>query len=190
MLTAVSARPARRSSRSEGPRPRATLEESLVLALFDLVNHLHRRGEQLAAKAKLTTQQWLVLLQIAGDPNFPGARRSDEPVLASELARARGVSRATISAVISSLEKRGLIRGNTDPADGRRRYLVVTPAGRQAIQAIEGDRRRANARLLTDLDDNERKRMLRYVQSCLAVLWDQHEDERLDLAKRRLDKRT
>lgn len=164
-----------------------SLEQSLVLTLFDLANHLVRRGEKLAQAAELTTQQWLVLLQIAGDPNFPYSERErDTRVLASDIARMRGVSRATISAIVSALKDRELIREEPDPEDRRRRYLELTPAGATALATIEPARRAANHRLLAEFDDTERKRFLRYLQSCLAILWDLHEDEQLAMRQQRL----
>jgi len=39
------------------------------MALFNLSNQLGKLGEGLAAQAGLTTQQWLGLLKVAGDPN-------------------------------------------------------------------------------------------------------------------------
>lgn len=163
----------------------------MILALFDLSNHLQRRGERLAATAGLTTQQWLVLLQIAGDPNFPeSARGADDRVLASDIARVRGVSRATISAVISVLKRQGLIQEEPDPEDRRRRYLALTTAGSNAIKAVEPDRRLANQRLLAQLDQAERKRLLSYLERCLGVLWEVHEDEQLASARKRLATRS
>jgi DNA-binding MarR family transcriptional regulator len=171
-----------RSPRRPAPALAESLEESLVLTLFDLANHLVRRGEKLALTAGLTTQQWLVLLQIAGDPNFPYSERDTSTrVLASDIARMRGVSRATISAIVSSLKARALIREDPDPEDRRRRYLELTPAGAAALQAIEPARRTANRRLLGELE-----RFLRYLQSCLAILWDVHEDEQLAVRKQRV----
>jgi len=182
----VSSRATRRST-TPVPAPGKSVEEAVVLSLFDLSNHLQRRGEQVAATAGLTTQQWLVLLQIAGDPNFPtSARTSDAPVLASDIARVRGVSRATISAVVSALTQRGLVKEVADPADRRRRWLVITPTGLAALSAIEPARRAANRRLLAEFDTSDRKRMLDYLQRCLAVLWDVREDEQLATAKKRL----
>ncbi len=158
-----------------------------MLALFDLANHLQRRGERLAAVAGLTTQQWLVLLQIAGEPNFPSSAHDEEDrVLASDIARVRGVSRATISAVITALKKQGLIREDADPADRRRRYLAITRAGADRIEAIEPARRAANQRLLRGLAAADRKRMLDYIERCLGVLWDVREDEQLSAARTRL----
>lgn len=176
-------------SKSAAPRQQPTLEESLVLALFDLANHLQRRGERLAARANLTTQQWLVLLQIANDPNFPHHASSGKPVLASDIARMRGVSRATVSAVVTTLKSRGLIREVPDPDDRRRRYLVITRSGMAALDKIEADRRAANQRLFAGLAPADRRRMSSYVESCLAVLWDVHEDEQLAAARRKLKSR-
>jgi DNA-binding MarR family transcriptional regulator len=182
MLGGVTAR----SPRRPGFAFDESLEEALILTLFDLANHLVRRGEKLAVTAGLTTQQWLVLLQIAGDPNFPySARASNVPVLASDIARMRGVSRATISAIVSALKDRGLIREEPDANDRRRRYLEITAAGVAALKAVEPARRAANRRLLADLDEPERKRFMRYLQSCLAILWDVHEGEQLEVRKQR-----
>jgi DNA-binding MarR family transcriptional regulator len=145
-----------------------------------------RRGEKLAQSADLTTQQWLVLLQIAGDPNFPYSEGgADARLLASDIARMRGVSRASISAIVSALKTRALIHEVPDPADRRRRYLELTPAGAAALQAVEPGRRAANRRLLGQLDDGERRRLLRYLQSCLAILWDVREGEQLAARKQR-----
>ena len=85
-----------------------------MLAVLDLSNQLGKLGEGLAAHAGLTTQQWLVLLQVAGDPNFhvPDGRAvpAKGGVLGSEIALARGVSRASVSTLVAQLLGKGLIR--------------------------------------------------------------------------------
>lgn len=183
-------KPGATRSPSRSPALRAGTEEAVVLALFDLTNHLQRRGEQLAAVVGLTTQQWLVLLQIAGDPNFPAsARQRDQRIMASDIARVRGVSRATVSVVITALKKRGLIEEDPDPEDRRRRYLALTARGAEAIDAVEPARRLANQRLLGRLRPAERTRLLAYLERCLEVLWTLLEDEQLTKARSRLAKR-
>lgn len=185
MLAVMSSR--RRATRVAVPRLQENVETSVILALFDLANHLQRYGERLAGEAGLTTQQWLVLLQIAGDPNFPArARDDDQPVLASDIARVRGLSRATISAVVGALVKRGFVREEPDPIDRRRRHLAITAAGSKALEAIEPARGRVNQRLLGELDVGERRRLLRSLHSCLAVLWDVREIEQLEATRARL----
>ena len=164
----------------------AALEESIVLALFDLANLLVRRGDRMASDAGLTTQEWLVLLQLAGDPNFPATGPAvATPPLASDIARARGVTRATVSAVVTSLKQRGLVTMSPDPEDARRHRLTVTPAGAARIAEIEPARRAANRRLLDHLDEKERVAFHGYLLSCLDVLWELHEAERADAVRAR-----
>jgi DNA-binding MarR family transcriptional regulator len=151
----------------------AQVEVAIVLALFDLSNHLLRRGERIARRGGLTAQQWFLLLHIADDPSLPtGAGRSDrEPgVLASSLAEARGVSRANISGLLGSLLRRKLVRQRPDPRDGRRRRLEATEAGRRALAAIEPARRKANRLLLAGLSPGERRLLLGWLRGCLGVV--------------------
>lgn len=149
-------------------------EESLILTLLDLANHLTRNGERIAREEGLTAQQWLLLLQIAGDPNFPrlGApAEPGEPVLASTIATARGVSRPTISALVSSLVLKGLVSQAEKPGDRRQKALHATPAGLAALARIEPARHLANKALLAGFETSEIALALRILRSCLDSLW-------------------
>jgi DNA-binding MarR family transcriptional regulator len=154
---------------------RATVEETVVLVLFDLANQLSKLGENLAARADLTAQQWLVLLQVGGDPNFsnpdPVRRDAARGVMASEIADARGVSRATISVLVSQLTRKGLIRQEAHPGDRRRKGLFLTGQGRAALTRLEASRRDANRLLLGHLSDDERRTLLTALQGSLRQLW-------------------
>lgn len=155
-------------------------EESLILTLLDVANHLAKNGEALAAQVGLTSQQWLVLLQIAGDPNFPspqrGAQRQGaqervgEGLLASEIAAARGVSRANVSALLTPLLRRKLIRQTDDPADRRRKRLTLTAAGRRLLERLEPLRRGANQKLFADLEPEVKQELLDHLEHCLDKL--------------------
>ncbi len=159
------------ASTAQPRRLPATAEESIVHVLFDLANHLMRRGERLAGSAGLTTQQWIVLLQIAGDANFPGApRKKPVGVLPSEIAAARGVSRATVSAVVAALLQRGLVAQVDDPDDKRRRRLAPTAAGHRVLDELAPLRRGANRRLFSGLSPAERTELLRLLRAALASL--------------------
>jgi DNA-binding MarR family transcriptional regulator len=149
-------------------------EESLILTLLDLANHLTRNGERIAQQEGLTAQQWLLLLQIAGDPNFPrpGApAEAGTAVLASTIATARGVSRPTISALVGSLVQKGLVSQAEEPGDRRQKALRATPGGLAALARIEPVRRRANQALLADFEPSEISLVLSILRSCLDVLW-------------------
>jgi len=150
---------------------KASIEESVVLAVLDLSNQLGKLGEGLAAQADLTTQQWLVLLQVAGDPNFyaPDGRaaRPTGGVLGSEIAEARGVSRASVSTLVAQLLAKGLIRQQEEALDRRRKGLSVTAKGRASLARLDASRRRANRILLAELGARERAILLRSLRACL-----------------------
>jgi len=150
---------------------KASVEESIVLAVLDLSNQLGKLGEGLAARAGLTTQQWLVLLQVAGDPNFhaPDGRpaRATGGVLGSEIAEARGVSRASVSTLVAQLLAKGLVRQQPEEGDRRRKGLSITAKGRVALARLDASRRRANRVLLAELGGKERAALLRSLHACL-----------------------
>ncbi|MGA3011370.1 MAG: MarR family transcriptional regulator [Terracidiphilus sp.] len=59
----------------------------------------------------------------------------DGPATVSALARAEGVRQQSMGATISALEAAGLVKGSSDPADGRQTILSLTDACRKLIQA-------------------------------------------------------
>ncbi len=142
-----------------------------MLAVLDLSNQLGKLGEGLAAHAGLTTQQWLVLLQVAGDPNFhaPDGRgsRPKGGVLASEIAEARGVSRASVSTLVAQLLGKGLVRQQAEQGDRRRKGLSITAKGRAALARLDASRRHANRVLLAELDGKGRIALLHSLHACL-----------------------
>ena len=152
-----------------------TAEDSIVLTLFDIANELGKLGDGVSSKAGLTTQQLLMLLQIAGDPNFAvpkdGPSRNGPGIMASEIARARGVSRANVSILVAQLLRMGLVSQAEQPDDRRRKHLTVTDAGRRAVADIEAARHEANQNLFASLTPMERKQLLRSLRACLERLW-------------------
>ena len=68
----------------------------------------------------LGTTQWYVLYLLA----------HDEPINQRELTRTLEIERATLSAVISALVRKGLVEQISDPHDQRQKLLQLTIAGR------------------------------------------------------------
>ena len=68
----------------------------------------------------LGTTQWHVLYVLA----------HDEPINQRDLTRTLEIERATLSAVISALVRKGLIDQTSDPDDQRQKVLQITTAGR------------------------------------------------------------
>jgi len=152
-----------------------SIEKSLILTLFDVVNFLTKNGEAMAHEGGLTVQQWLVLLQIANDPGFPNpdtARPgSVNTVLASEIATARGVSRSNISALLATLLRKRLVRQLDDPNDRRRKRLSITSKGEKALKQIEPLRHRFNSDLFADFNAGEIQLVQQFLRRCLEKLW-------------------
>jgi DNA-binding MarR family transcriptional regulator len=151
-----------------------SVEESVVLALFDVANQLYKLGDQVAAGAGLTTQQWLLLLQVAGDPNFARPARDGagtDDTVGSGIARARAVSRANVSTLVSQLIAKGYVRQREHPGDRRRKQLLLTAQGQRALAEIEPARREANRKLLGGLPPAERAQLLKSLRACLEHLW-------------------
>jgi len=154
-----------------------SIEESLILTLFDVVNYMTKNSEIMALEGGLTVQQWLVLLQIAGDPCFPtpvepGHSRPNR-MLASEIANARGVSRPNISALVAVLLRKGLVQQHDDPVDRRRKYLSITDEGLLALEQIEPVRRKVNTTLFADFSADEMEIASQFLHRLLVKLWHQ-----------------
>ena len=148
-------------------------EESIILSIFDLVNYLTKNGESMSREAGLTVQQWILLLQVAGDPNFPCYEESDDSdsaVMVSTVARNRGVTRSSVSAQVTALIRMGMLSQREDPEDRRRKVLYVTRKGKQALDSIEPVRRAANRSLFKDWPAAELDRFLESLQTCLQRL--------------------
>jgi DNA-binding MarR family transcriptional regulator len=56
------------------------------------------------------------------------------PLPLGRLATALGVDRTTLSRELAPLEREGLVDTATDPADGRRRVICLSAAGRERVK--------------------------------------------------------
>lgn len=91
------------------------------------------------------------------------ALREKESLSVGELAALLGITHAAVSQLRGELIAAGLVRAKSDPADGRRQLLELSPNGRRAVTrleplwaaiaaATEGLVAQAAPRLLDDLD--------------------------------------
>ena len=68
------------------------------------------------------------------------------PCTAAALARLEQISPQSMGATLAALEDRGLVERASDPGDGRRVILAITPAGRELV----GNRRSARNERIAD----------------------------------------
>ena len=111
--------------------------------------HLIRRAQQIAvaifaehlSAADITPVQFAILNALLDSPGI------DQVSLAKRVA----FDPATSGSVIGRLESKGWVARQADPADRRRKLLVVTPQGMQAMASIQADVARVQAQILSPL---------------------------------------
>jgi len=81
------------------------------------------------------------------------------PVSPGELAGREKVTSQAIAAVVTELQRRGLVRRGTDPADGRKVIVSITDAGRAVLRDNEQAVARALIRALAPLTPDELRRL-------------------------------
>lgn len=155
------------------------IEEKLVLTILELAAALNRRGDIISELVGITTQQWIIMLYIYGDPNIPyiGKKYSADKhfqhnagMLASDIAEALNVSRPNITNILNLLTSKGLVEQTLDETDRRRKILRLTPRGIQILQRIEPFRRKANLALFSVLSKEKLEDTLHNLEELLQVL--------------------
>ncbi|MFJ6510356.1 MarR family winged helix-turn-helix transcriptional regulator [Streptomyces sp. NPDC091406] len=79
----------------------------------------------------------------------------------SQLALAKEVSldRTVMTYLLDDLEAHGLVTRRPDPRDRRARQVLITDTGRTRLTEVRHSLAAAEARLLTDLDDDDASRL-------------------------------
>ncbi|MDM0044463.1 MarR family transcriptional regulator [Variovorax dokdonensis] len=95
-----------------------------------LASQLRRRLRQEASAAEWSESQRAVLLRL---------ERHDGASV-TELAQAEGVRSQSMGATVASLIEGGWIKGEPDPADGRRTLLSLTPQTRKVLRQVRAAR--------------------------------------------------
>jgi DNA-binding MarR family transcriptional regulator len=97
------------------------------------------------------------------------------PVTMSELAEAEQVRRPTITRLVDGLERRGLVRRVTDPADGRVQLVEATAAGKRLLQKGRARRVERLMRGVTQLSQDDQQVLARaadLMEESLLVTFD------------------
>lgn len=130
--------------------------------LLEIADLLKKYGEFIVAKEGITTQQWLILLYLAGDPNIPYFDREEhkKPMMASELADAFNVSRPNITNLLKGLLKKALIVQVEDEVDRRKKRLKLTERGAELLHKLEPGRKNFNNNLFNSFDKGQRESLL------------------------------
>ncbi|MFY9655423.1 MAG: MarR family transcriptional regulator [Methylocystis sp.] len=107
-----------------------TNEELADLAEFrEALRNFLAFGEQVAATQGATTQWYQALLVIK---TFD----SKEPITVGALAKKLMIRDHSATELVSRLVRAKLVQRKSDPADGRRSYLHITPRGERVLSTL------------------------------------------------------
>jgi DNA-binding MarR family transcriptional regulator len=148
------------------------MEETLILTLITLGERLKKRRDIISQELGVSTQQWLILLHLANDPNIPYLQKKPQTkaLMASELAESLDSSRPNISNILNTLLEKGLIEQLEDGEDRRRKRLGLSARGAELVSRLQPERRFLNELLFSQLSDPEKEQFLRLTERVLEQL--------------------
>ena len=90
-------------------------------------------------------------------------RCKTEPVARTpaELADMAGVTRATMTGLVNTLERDGLVERHPDPRDGRMLLVRMTARGQEMVSRLAPVHQRRIAAVMAPLDESERRTLVR-----------------------------
>jgi len=129
-------------------------DQCLCLATQRAARLLARRFDRLFAPLGLTNGQFSMLLALSGrwSPRL------------GELAAFLAMEPATVTAAMRTLERRGLVSLQCDPADSRARRPMLTDSGRRLVVRAVPLWRAEHRRLTANLPDGEAESLARLLR--------------------------
>jgi DNA-binding MarR family transcriptional regulator len=107
-----------------------------------------RRSEEVARRAEITPNQYLLLLQIAGS--------DDGTSTVTQLVQHLQLSQSAVTELVQRAEHAGLLQRSVSKTDGRVIHLSLTELGAQRLEAVYsalGPERAQLRRLLGGIED-------------------------------------
>jgi DNA-binding MarR family transcriptional regulator len=80
-------------------------------------------------------------------------------VVQAELGRNTSIDPSDVVAVLSELERRGLVQRTADPSNRRRNIVSITRPGSKQLRALDKVLDQIQERVLAPLSDNERRQL-------------------------------
>jgi MarR family 2-MHQ and catechol resistance regulon transcriptional repressor len=135
-------------------------ERDLVAGVIQLANLLTRRLAPLFERAKVTPQQWaiLVVLDLEG------------PLTLAGVARKMMVSKQNMTGMIARLEQLGMAERHDDPKDLRSSRVQLTRRGRALVEKFRPAYEEWRGRLGRNLPEREMVAFTRTVDRLIAEL--------------------
>ncbi len=133
--------------------------------------HLLRSGDEAfrvveshLAQHDISQGRFGVLMALWGSCNRAGC---ETPLTPAELAERTGVTRATITGLVDTLERAGLVTRKPHPDDRRMMCIGLAPRGEKLLTRIMPEHFRRMAWLMGPLSESERKTFVRLLTKVL-----------------------
>ncbi|MFP2933711.1 MarR family winged helix-turn-helix transcriptional regulator [Pyxidicoccus sp. 3LG] len=142
-----------------------------VIKLMKMSHDLSGAYDAHLARHGLSMGRFIVLVRL-----FSASESGEAPGLTpAELAESSGVSRATMTGLLDTLEKDGLISREDHPEDRRMYTVHLTPKARRLLEGMLPDHYRRISALMAPLSEAERttlRELLAKVSSGIPALRD------------------
>lgn len=139
------------TNRLSGNYPSGGIEEfgqSIAYLLGAISNILSSDGSRFYRRYYgIGLAEWRLMWVLGIEPQIT-ARRASEIM---------GLDKAAVSRAVAGLERRGLLRATSDPADNRQRLIALSPAGCELYRKAIVVSRERQRRLLAALADEEQQ---------------------------------
>lgn len=109
--------------------------------------------------SSMTAYNALAIIEGAGEPLSP-----------STIAERMVMSRGTMTEIVDTLERHGLVRRLAQTGDRRRRLVEATSEGSERLAALRPALHQAERRLVRALSEEEQRQMLRFVAALQSDL--------------------
>jgi DNA-binding MarR family transcriptional regulator len=133
------------------------------LNLLRAGDEVYRQSECFFSANSLTLGRFTILMllydKVAGEP---------VPLTPAELADKAGVTRATITGLVDTAEREGLVSRQHDSGDRRMMQIHLTAKGRAAIEEILPFYFQRMSTLMSPLSESERKTLVRLLNRVAA----------------------
>jgi DNA-binding MarR family transcriptional regulator len=144
---------------------------TLIHQFLEIADRIRSVGDKVGKPEGITTQQWVILLHLAGDDNMTYLQnnKQEKPLMAKELAEALHTSRANITNLVNVLIGKKLVIQIADNLDRRRKRLRLSAEGQKVVKRLEKQRNQYNDWLLSGFEEREKLSTSKFLKHFLVV---------------------
>ena len=143
----------------------------MIHQFMEIADRIRHIGDKVGKPEGITTQQWVILLHLAGDDNLTYLQnnKQEKPLMAKELAEALHTSRANITNLVNVLIGKKLVTQVADNLDRRRKRLRLSPEGQKVVKRLEKQRNQYNDWLMKGFEEKEKLAVIKFMKGFLLT---------------------